>query len=158
MQDTISKLDKIVSEVLNKPCFGFVCGKNALNHPIMSRYFGFTFNPDLSKFTAYTFEKDFKKMQPFIATGDRISAVASSPLDYKTIQLKGTLHSIYDTPDEEMSFPESCNIQQSEIIQRWGIPGEVFTKWSYKQSVAVVMNVEEIYDQTPKTNTGQRIY
>lgn len=157
MQETASLFDKIVTDVLEKPCFGFVCGLNAVNHPVMSRFFGFAYKEDLSTFTGYTFARDFLKMRKHLTPGDKITFVVSSPLDFKTIQLKGTLQRIYDTPEEEMQIPSSCNQLQSEILQRWGISNETFANWSFQQSVAVVLNVDEIFDQTPKINTGQKI-
>ena len=157
MIETVNVINDFVREVLGKPCFGFVACLNEMGHPEMSRYFGFKYDQELNTFTAYTFRKDFQKMQDHLSTGEKISMAASSPMDLQTIQLKGTLNRIYDTPKDEMEIPRSCNDKQSEIMARWGISKEVFANWNFEQSVAVVMNVEEIYDQTPKINTGKKI-
>ena len=157
MLETVKVINDFVQEVLDKPCFGFVAGLNKSGHPEMSRFFGFNHDPELDTFTAYTFKKDFQKMRNHLLPGERISMAVSSPLDFKTIQLKGTLNRIYDTPEDEMNIPRSCNKIQSEIMQRWGISKEVFANWNFEQSVAVVMNVHDIFDQTPRLNTGEKI-
>ena len=157
MMETVNLMNSLVEEVLEKPCFGFVCGLDGDGHPIMSRFFGFQYSSDLSTFTAYTFGKDFQRLQRHLLHSIKLSAVVSSPQDFKTIQLKGTFKTMYSTPEEEMKIPQSCNQLQSEILIRWGISKEVFANWSYQESVAVVMDVEEIYNQTPKLNTGNKI-
>ena len=157
MIETVKVINDFISEVLDNPCFGFVTALNNAGQPEMSRYFGFRYDNELNTFTAYTFAKDFQKMRDHIIPGQKISMAASSPEDLKTIQLKGTLNRIYDTPEKEMEIPKLCNNMQAEIMARWGIPKEVFANWHLQQSVAIVMNVEEIYDQTPKINTGKKI-
>jgi len=157
MLKTVNVITEFVREVLDKPCFGFVAAINESGHPQMSRFFGFNYDPELTTFTSYTFIKDFQKMRDHILSGEKISIVVSSPVDFKTIQLKGTLNRIYETPENEMNIPRSCNKTQSEIMERWGIPKEVFANWNFEQSVAVVMNVDEIFDQTPKVDTGKKI-
>jgi len=42
-------------------------------------------------------------------------------------------------------------------MEMFGIPKEVFANWNFEPSVAISINVEEIFDQTPKVNTGNKI-
>ena len=157
MSNTKSVANDLVREVLQKPCFGFICALNEANHPILARIFGFHFEAERHTLTAYAFNKDFQPMQEHLSAGAKITMVLSSSLDYHTIQLKGTFTKAYETPEEELKYPRSCNRQQVDIMNGWGVPEEVFANWSFEPSISVAMEVNEIFDQTPRPNTGKKI-
>lgn len=157
MKNTNSIANSLVSDVLQKPCFGFICALNEADHPILARIFGFNFDPKKNTLTAYAFKKDFQAMQNNFTSGVKIAMALSSSLDYHTIQLKGTLNKFYNTPEEEMKYPRSCNGKQVDIMNGWGIPKDVFANWSFEQSISVMMDVNEIFDQTPWPNAGKKI-
>ena len=156
VQEAIA-INEFVKEVLDKPCFGFVAGLDEAGHPEMSRCFGFTFEAEENTLTVYTFTKDFQKMGDHLAAGDKISIALSNAQNFKTVQFKGTLNQIYDTPEQEMAIPRSCNKKQADIMASWGVSKQVFANWSFEQSVTVVMDVNEMYDQTPRPKAGAKI-
>ena len=55
------------------------------------------------------------------------------------------------------NYVRDCNVKQIEIMRLTGVPDGAFSNWKYEPTVAIVMNVEEIYDQTPKVNAGNKI-
>jgi general stress protein 26 len=150
-------INDFVKELLEKPCFGFVAGLDEAGHPEMSRCFGFNYDTEQNTLTVYTFKKDFQKMQDHLSAGDKISVALSNAQNFKTIQFKGTLNRIYDTPEHEMTYPRSCNTMQADIMASWGVPNQVFANWSFEQSVTVVMDVNEMFDQTPRPKAGEKI-
>ena len=157
MLETVNVINELVQEVLSKPCFGFVAGLDEAGHPEISRCFGFNYDKEQSTLTVYTFKKDFQKMRDHLSAGEKISVALCNAENFKTIQFKGTLNLIYDTPEHEMTYPRSCNTKQVDIMAGWGVPNQVFANWSFEQSVTVVMDVHEMYDQTPRPNAGKKI-
>lgn len=150
-------INDFVREVLDSPCFGFVGTINKSNQPVMTRGFGFKYNDPLTAFTMYTFKKDFQRLVDYLSEAAKMSATITNAVNFKTVQFKGTYQHHYDTPDEEMIYAQECNNKQGEIMKMFGVSNQVFANWKYKPSVAVVMNVDELFDQTPKINTGNKI-
>lgn len=151
------ELNVFVNDVLDSPCFGFVGTVDDANQPVMTRGFGFKYDESQTTFTMYTFQKDFQRLIAHLSEVAKVSATITNALDFKTVQFKGTYRNHYITPDEEMIYAQECNSKQSEIMKMLGISNEVFAHWKYSPSVAIVMNVDEMFDQTPKINTGNKI-
>ncbi len=152
-----TELSKFALDILANPCFGFVGTVNKSNQPVMTRFFGFKYENPLSSFTAYTFKKDAFRLVDCLTEEIKLSVAVTNALDFKTLQFKGSYLNHYDAPENELVYPRICNEKQVEIMAMFGISKEVFAKWNYAPSVAVVMNVNEIFDQTPKVGTGNKI-
>jgi len=151
------ELNDFVREVLDSPCFGFVGTIDQTSQPVMTRGFGFKFDEALATFTMYTFQKDFQRLIDHLSEVAKVSATITNATDFKTVQFKGTYLNHYMTPDKEMIYAHECNSKQAEIMKMFGLSNEVFANWKYSPSVAIVMNVHEMFDQTPKINTGNKI-
>ncbi|MCK5700020.1 MAG: pyridoxamine 5'-phosphate oxidase family protein [Cyclobacteriaceae bacterium] len=150
-------LNDFVREVLNSPCFGFIGTLNKSNQPVITRVFGFKYDDTLSVFTMYTFAKDTQRLVDHLNKLSKVSATLTNAINFKTLQFKGTYRNHYLAPDEEMIYAKECNIKQAEIMKMLGISNEVFANWKYEPSVAIAMNVDALFDQTPKINTGNKI-
>lgn len=151
------ELNEFATYVLANPCFGFVGTVNEVNQPVMTRLFGFNYDNPITTFTVYTFKNDALRLVDHLSKKTKLSATISNAMDFKTLQFKGTYHDHYDAPDEEMHYPREFNSKQAEIMQMLGISNEAFANWKYEPAMAVVMNVVEIFDQTPKVGTGNKI-
>lgn len=150
-------LNDFVKEVLTSPCYGFVVTINESNQPVMTRFFGFKYDDPLETLTVYTFKKDAQRVIDELSDSAKLAATVSNAMDFKTIQFKGTYQRHYDVADEEMNYARECNAKQVEIMAMFGISKEVFASWHFEPSVAISINVEEIFDQTPKVNAGNKI-
>lgn len=151
------KLNDLANEVLSNPCFGFIGTLNESNQPVMTRVFGFKYDDSLTAFTVYTFKKDARRVAHHLSEVSKLAATISNALDFKTIQFKGTYRHHYEVSDEEMNYSRDCNSKQIEIMKMFNISKETFCNWKYEPSMAIVMDVDEIFDQTPKINTGNKI-
>ena len=151
------ELNDFVKEILAAPCFGFVATINESNQPVMTRFFGFKHDDPLTTLTVYTFKKDAQHFVNHLSDETKISVATTNAQNYNTAQFKGTLQRYYDVPDEEMNYARESNAKQVEIMEMFGISKEIFANWNFEPSVAISINVEEIFDQTPKVNAGNKI-
>ena len=151
------ELNDFVKEILAAPCFGFVTTINESNQPVMTRFFGFKHDDPLTTLTVYTFKKDAQHFINHLSDETKISVTISDGENLNTIQFKGSYQGHYIAPEEEMHYARDCNIKQAEIMLTFGIPAGVFANWKYEPSMAIVMQVDEIFDQTPKVNAGNKI-
>ena len=150
-------LNDFVKEVLDAPCYGFLGVINESYQPVITRFFGFKYDNPLTILTLYTFKKDAQRVVNQLSEGVKIAATTSNAMDYKTIQFKGTYLKHYDVPQDEMNYARQCNAKQAKIIEMFGISNKVWANWSFEPSVAIAINVKELFDQTPKINTGNKI-
>jgi hypothetical protein len=151
------ELNDFVREVLAAPCFGFVVAINNSNQPVMTRFFGFKYDEEETTLTLFTFKKDAQQVLEHTSSGTKITATASNALDFNTLQFKGTCKGHYNVQEDEMDFIRDNYAKQVDIMQMIGVPDGAVANWKYDPSVAIVMNVVEIFDQTPKVNTGNKI-
>ena len=151
------ELNDFVKEVLDAPCYGFIGTINASNQPVMTRFFGFKYDDPLTTLTLYAFKKDAQRVVDLLSDGVKLAATTSNAMDYKTVQFKGTYQRHYDVPAEEKSYVRECNAKQAKIIEMFGISKEIWANWSFEPSTAISINVDEIFDQTPKVGAGNKI-
>lgn len=151
------ELNELIKEVLNAPAFGFIGTIDDSNQPVMTRIFGFKNDEPLTTITVYTFKKDAQRVVTHLSEQSKISVTTSDATNFKTIQFKGTYKSHYDVPENEMHFVRDSNIKQIEILKFMGISKEVFANWKYEPTLAIEVEINEIFDQTPRINTGNKI-
>ena len=151
------ELNDFLKEVLAAPWFGFIVAINKSNQPVMTRVFGFKYEDPLTTLTVYTFKKDAQRVVDLLSEDVKISISASKVANFKTAQFKGTYHNHYDVLEEEMHYVRDSNVKQTEIMASTGVPDGAFANWKYEPTVAIVINVDEIFDQTPKVNAGNKI-
>ena len=151
------ELNELMLDVLTSEGFGFIGAVTDSKRPVMTRFFGFKYDNPITTLTVYTFKKDAQRVVDLLSKGSKLSIAISNVSNFKTCQFKGIYHSHYITPEEEMHYPRENNIKQAKFMNMFGVPTEVWESWKFEPSVAIVMNVEEIFDQTPKVNTGNKI-
>jgi general stress protein 26 len=151
------ELNELIKEVLSVPAFGFIGTIDDSNQPVMTRIFGFKNDDPLTTLTLYTFKKDAQRVVNHLSEQSKISVTTCDATNFKTVQFKGTYKSRYDVPEEELHYVRDANAKQVEIMNMLGIPKEVFANWKYEPTLAIVMEINEIFDQTPRINTGNKI-
>ena len=151
------ELNDFVKEILSGPCFGFVATINQSNQPVITRLFGFKHDEPLTTLTVYTFKKDAQRVVNLLSDRVKLTVTLSNATNFQTVQFKGSYKSHYDAHEEEKHYARDCNAKQAEIMEKFGVPREVFASWKYEPTVAIAMNVDEIYDQTPKIDAGKKI-
>ena len=151
------ELNDLITDVLTCPAFGFIGTVNSNNQPVITRYFGFKYDDPLTTLTVYTFKKDAQRVVDLLSPGSKLTIPATNTMNFNTCQFKGTYNNHYDTPEEELRYARETNVKQAEIMKAFGVPEEAFASWKFEPSLAIVMNVEEVFDQTPRVNAGNKI-
>lgn len=151
------ELNDLMRDVLNSEAYGFVGAINSSNQPVVTRFFGFIHDDPMTTLTAYTFKKDAKHVLEHLSDGSKMAITLSNTMNYNTCQFKGTYQRHYNTTEDEMPIIHKNNAKQAKIMEMFGIQREAFASWKYEPSVAIVLNVEEVFDQTPKINTDGKI-
>ena len=151
------ELNELIKEVLSVPAFGFIGTIDDSNQPVMTRFFGFKYDDPITTITVYTFKKDALRVVNHLSEQSKTSVTTSDATNFKTVQFKGTYKSHYDVPEEELHYVRDANAKQVEILKFMGIPKEVFANWKYEPTLAIVVEINEIFDQTPRINTGNKI-
>ena len=151
------ELNDLIKEVLSVPAFGFIGTINDSNQPVITRFFGFKYDDPLTTLTLFTFKKDAQRVVNHLSGQSKISATASDATNFKTVQFKGTYMRHYDVQEEEMHYARDTNAKQAEIMKIIGVPVEAFYNMKFEPSLAIVMEIDEIFDQTPRNNAGNKI-
>jgi len=151
------ELNDLVKDVLEAPSFGFVVTINESNQPVMTRIFGFKYDDPITTLTVYTYKEDAQHVIDQLSHDKKISVTTSNATNFNTIQFKGRYQSHYDVQEDEMHYTRESSVKQAKIMAAFGVPEGAFESWKKEPSVAIVINVDELYDQTPKINAGNKI-
>ncbi len=148
---------KLINEVTSAPAMGFLAVADSNNQLVISRHYAFKYHEESSVFTVYSYSKDAQLVLEHLSVGKKIAAVSSDATNFNTLQFKGSYLRHYPVEGaEELAFVEQNNQKQMAIMEMFGI-GQMFKKWHYLPSTAIVFTVEEIFEQSPRTETGKQI-
>jgi hypothetical protein len=127
--------------------------------------------PDLVRLTGVRMEPDRQHLTLFLPlrTGQGIlhNLAGTHQLSFlfallhtnASYQLKGTYVSHWPCTDEEVAFQRDFLHRMGPVLEKQGLsPEQVFRAYFHQPSAALRMRVEEIYEQTPRQGTGQRIH
>jgi hypothetical protein len=89
----------------------------------------------------------------------KVAITVGEPLSHELYQFKGDYISHADaTAEEEILQDQYINTFYEKYLKLFGYPPEIVDSVNYKPSVAVTLQFEEIYVQTPGPNAGSRIF
>lgn len=87
----------------------------------------------------------------------RIAVTFSRPHDHRTYQLKGRVRAIGDSSEADRQRQQRWLAAFSEQLAIVGVPRPVMRRWQIHPSVAVELEVEELFEQTPGPGAGSRM-
>jgi hypothetical protein len=85
----------------------------------------------------------------------KIAVTLSRPASHRTIQLKGCLEHIGQTPEQDRSEVERLFAPFLEDLAYLGIPRAIITRTNRWPCWSVDFSVDEIFEQTPGPRAGQ---
>ena len=132
---------------------------NARQLPDLVRLSGVRVNTpqqQLILFVSLKFGETFLKN---IQSSKRVSFLCASVKTLESYQLKGTCLSSHPCTPEEIDYQETYIDGFCKAVEYMGISSrqKFFDCFFQQPSVAVRMQVEEIFEQTPKPGTGQKL-
>ncbi len=87
----------------------------------------------------------------------RIAVTFSRPHDHRTYQLKGRVRSVAATTTDDQAQQQrwlAAFVEQLAIV---GVGRSLSRRWRIVPSVAVAVDVEELYEQTPGPSAGKKV-
>lgn len=85
----------------------------------------------------------------------RIAVTFSRPSDYRSIQVKGRVVDIHDTPAEERAWIERYRRDFGDDLAFVGIARGISARLSVWPSATITMTIESMFDQAPGPNAGK---
>jgi hypothetical protein len=92
-----------------------------------------------------------------LAANGRVAVTFSRPYDNRSCQLKGRVCAVAPTSADEQAQQQRWLAAFVEQLAMVGIARSVTRRWRLTPSVAVEIDVEELYEQTPGPGAGKRI-
>jgi hypothetical protein len=92
-----------------------------------------------------------------VATTRRLAVAASYPPTHATTQLKGTTLEARIARDDERAFVRERLDAFADALDPLGVPRRITRSLNYWPAFALTMHVDEIFEQTPGPQAGQRI-
>ncbi len=92
-----------------------------------------------------------------LATTHRIAVVITRPVEHISVQLKGTSRTARLARDDEQAFVRSRLDGLADAVERIGVPRRVTRSFAHWPALAIEMDVEHVFEQTPGPRAGTRL-
>jgi len=79
------------------------------------------------------------------------------PLNYRCLQIKGRCIRYYEADESEMENVKNYLAQFTSVLIKMGLPEDVVYKWPHDPAIVVEMDLDEIYEQSPKKGAGEKL-
>jgi hypothetical protein len=89
-----------------------------------------------------------------VASTKRLAVSVSHPLNYDTVQLKGTTTGVRLAGDDEQALVEKRLDEFADVLSEIGLPRKITRSITHWPAFAIEMNVEQVFDQTPGPKAG----
>jgi hypothetical protein len=147
------------AELVHHPVSAIWAGNcNQERVPDMVRLLGVQVEPDKEHILFFI---PLRYGQPVIdnfAVTPALTFLMAFPDTNASYQLKGLYCSHRPSTSAEIDFQEACIRRFCDNMKREGIPGEKAYRTYFQQpAVTVRMYIQEVYEQTPKSGTGQKL-
>jgi len=86
------------------------------------------------------------------------SVILCSLENYESYQFKGKSLSVYPANTEEQQLIANYLEDINVLLVNVGFPDQGMYKYPRSSMMTLVMEVEEIFEQTPKAGTGQKVF
>jgi hypothetical protein len=106
-------------------------------------------------FTLYLPEAVAERTLANLRDNGRIAVTFSRPIDHRSIQVKGTCISIRPCDERDGAVQERYRAAFVEQLHAVGMPRAVSRRIRFQPSVAVVVKLAELYEQTPGPSAGR---
>jgi hypothetical protein len=92
-----------------------------------------------------------------IATTHRLAVAATQVIEHFSVQLKGTAQTARLARDDEAAFVEANHQAYMDVLHTIGIPRRLTRTLTHWPAFVVDMVVDEVFEQTPGPNAGERL-
>jgi hypothetical protein len=148
-----------VKKTLGLRCFGFVASFDGnKKRSEMTRVFGYSLDEPAGILTVLVYKGDSAKLLACLSQTKKLTVVNSDPMSFKTLQIKGDFLSHSDASPEEINLIKNeFGNRRTEVFTMFGLPASIGDNLNSLPALSIKMQCKEIFDQTPRLNTGNKI-
>lgn len=107
--------------------------------------------------TLFVSDASAARLSHSLAQSPRIAVVLDLPSTHRACQLKGTVLSVRPATDAERPEIDRQRDALYRDLESIGIPSAMFAEWRVWPSMALEIEVQELYEQTPGPGAGDRL-
>lgn len=125
--------------------------------PECTRAAGLRLDRSADRLTVFLPQNGAERTLANLAVNPRIAVTCSRMHDHRTYQLKGRVRAIAETTADDQAQQQrwlAAFIEQLAII---GTSRSTSRRWRLVPSVAVEIDVEEVFEQTPGPGAGRKV-
>lgn len=125
--------------------------------PECTRAWGIRVAPDRGTMTILLTETFAGKTLDNLRANGMIAVTCTRPTDHLTCQLKGSVRSIKPVTSVDRELSRRWHREFSAELMACGVSSTLSEGWIVEPTVAVDVNVTEVFDQTPGPGAGQKV-
>src|SRR5262245_11352638 len=135
-------------ELLSSGVSIYLATADASLRPECSRGAGVRVHPDRRHITVYLATSVTHSMLDNLAANGRIAVTCSRPFDHRTVQIKGKATAVRPSGPEDREEQLHYRAAAAEQLAIVGVPRSVSRRFAWWPSVAIEVEVTEVFDQT----------
>jgi hypothetical protein len=136
----------------------WLCNRNARLVPDICRLMGARVEPDRQHVLAYVPGPSGAGVLANLAVAPRLTLLIAHIYTYEAYQVKGTYSGHRACTPAEIEYQRAYVDRFAECLVVQQLPREqIIAAYFHQPSFAVRLRVEELYEQTPRKGTGERL-
>lgn len=151
------RFDDELLELLGSGVDVLVATRDADLSPECVMGMGLKVHPDRRHITVYVARVLVTPTLENLRANAEVAITMCRPIDHKTIQAKGRFVGVRDSGPEDRRVQEICRSAYAEHLAVFGVPRTFTRRMAWWPSVAIDVEVREIFTQTPGPDAGTRI-
>jgi hypothetical protein len=143
--------------LLDGPSIMFIATRDAAMEPMSTMAFGLRVAPDEREVTVFVPAPLAPPLVPNLRDNGQIAVNIVRPTDHRAVQIKGLWLGERRTDESDRSYIEryrDAMIQEMGLI---GIPRSVWRRIHWWPTVALRLEVRDVFVQTPGPSAGRRV-
>ncbi|QHT68643.1 hypothetical protein GXP67_19335 [Rhodocytophaga rosea] len=150
--------DNLISCIESAAASVWLCNTNEQLETDMVRVLGVQVDADRRHLTVYIPESYGADVIRNLSVTDKITFLTAIIFTYESYQVKGTYISHRASTEEEIKYQKAYMDDFAKALQKQGLSREKAYKAYFRQPcIALRMVAEEVYEQTPRKGTGERL-
>ncbi|HEX5658321.1 MAG TPA: pyridoxamine 5'-phosphate oxidase family protein [Polyangiales bacterium] len=130
---------------------------DASQAPHAMRAVGIRIHDDRRHATVYLPEVTSRHTVTDVAVNPRVAVLVSQPTDHRSFQMKGSVTKVSPAGEPDRALIEAYLGQFGRQLETVGMPFDVVSLLSRWPAIALELQLEELYLQTPGPGAGQRL-
>ncbi len=153
----LAALPPVLSSLLDGPSIMYLATRNAALEPLSSMAFGLQAAPDSSEVTVFIPAVMAGGTMANLRDNGQMAVSLVRPSDHSSIQLKGTWLGERRTDESDRAFLMRYRDALEEELNLVGVPRSIWNRLVWWPSVALRMQLRDVFVQTPGPGAGRRL-